>query len=248
MARTIAGIGPSTRRKHVFSFRRLTIYLNFQRYSLRFLVSFLFLVVWFSGSVSGCANIATGDARVAKGLEAFNRADYEVAIIELEQALDAGVSDYSPEEVYTVLGRSYQANGQYQEAIFAHQQAVSISPDYFQAWVNLGIAHRLAGDLNKAEESYSRALAIEPNYAELHASLGALYIFRQEPEKAISALDKAISLNNQLAVARANLAVAYAMLGRFSLAEQELEQATRLGYANSQIIRARIDALKAMQE
>jgi tetratricopeptide (TPR) repeat protein len=232
----------------VFSFQKLPILLNLQGHSFRFVAGFLFLAAWFGGGVSGCANIATGDAHVVRGLEAFNRTDYELAITELEKALEVGISDYAAEEVYTVLGRSYQANNQYQKAIFAHQQAVSINPNYFQAWVNLGIAHRLAGDLNKAEESYNRALAIEPNYAELHASLGALYIFRREPEKAISALDKAISLNNQLAVAHANLAVAYAMLGRFSLAEQELERATSLGYTNSQIIRARIDALKAMQE
>ena len=204
--------------------------------------------MWLTGAVTGCANINTGDDHVVDGLESFNRADYELAITELEQALEIGVTDYAPEEVYTVLGRSYQANDQYQEAIFAHQQAVTIDPNYFQAWVNLGIAHRLAGDLNRAEESYNRALVIEPNYAEVHASLGALHIFREEPEKAIRSLDKAISLNNRLAVAYANLAVAYAMLGRFTLAEQELQRATSLGYTNSQIIQARIDAIKAMQE
>jgi superkiller protein 3 len=198
--------------------------------------------------VTGCASINAGDAHVANGLEAFNRADYDIAITELEQALEIGVTEYAPEEVYTVLGRSYQANDQYQEAIFAHEQAVTINPNYFQAWVNLGIAHRLAGDLNRAEESYNKALAIESNYAELHASLGALHIFRKEPEKAVRSLDKAISLNNRLAVAHANLAVAYAMLGHFTLAEEELQQATNLGYTNTQIIRARIDAIKAMQE
>ena len=206
------------------------------------------MLAWFTGTIAGCASINAGDAHVADGLEAFKRADYKLAITELEQALETGVSGYKPEEVYTVLGRAYQANDQYQEAIRAHQQAITINPNYFQAWVNLGIAHRLAGDLNKAEESYNQALVIEPNYAELHASLGALYIFRKEPEKAIQALDKAISLNNQLAVAHANLAVAYAMLGRFTLAEQELRRATSLGYTNSQIIQARIDAIKATQE
>lgn len=222
--------------------------LKFQLYDLRFLASLFFLTTWFSGTVVGCTNVTAGDTHVAYGLEAFNRTDYTLAITELEQALEIGVSDYAPEEVYTVLGRAYQANDQYQEAINAHQKAVSINPNYFQAWVNLGIAHRLAGDLNRAEESYNQALAIEPNYAELHASLGALYIFRKEPEKAIQSLDKAISLNNQLAVAHANLAVAFAMLGRFTMAEQELQRATSLGYANSQIIQARIDAIEAMQE
>ena len=122
-----------------------TILLKSQLHDLWFLASLFFLAVWFSGAITGCASINAGDAHVVNGLEAFSRADYELAIIELEQALEMGVTEYALEEVYTVLGRSYQANDQYQDAILAHQQAVTINPNYFQAWVNLGIAHRLAG-------------------------------------------------------------------------------------------------------
>jgi Flp pilus assembly protein TadD len=110
------------------------------------------------------------------------------------------------------------------------------------------VAHRLNGNLEEAERSYNQALSIEPNYAELHASLGALYIFQNDPEKALSALNRAIDLDPQLPVARANIAVAYAMAGQFDLAKQALDEATRLGYRNSAIIQARIEALKALQK
>ncbi len=198
--------------------------------------------------LTACGSSDSGDARVVKGLAAFDAEDYPLAIHEFEQAIRLGVSDYELAEVYTVLGRAYEGTTQFDKAIAAYEKATEINPNYYKAWVNLGIAHRLTGDLEQAEESYNQALNIEPNYAELHASLGALHIFKNEPEKALQSLSRAISLDPQLAVAHANIAVAYAMVGQFDLSDAELEQAATLGYPNTAIIKARIDALKALEE
>ena len=199
-------------------------------------------------TIVACGNNDSGDARVVKGLAAFDAKDYPLAAHEFEQAIRLGVVDYELAEIYTVLGRSYQGTAQLDKAIAAYQKATEVDPNYYKAWVNLGIAHRLTNNLEQAEKSYNQALIIEPNYAELHASLGALHIFENEPEKALQSLSQAISLDPQLAVAHANIAVAYAMLGQFDLSDTELEQATALGYPNAAIIKARIDALKALEE
>jgi tetratricopeptide (TPR) repeat protein len=197
-------------------------------------------------SCSGSRN--TGNTHARQGVAAFQQENYVLAAQELEQATRLGFTAYRPEEIYTILGRTYEQLGRFEEAIVAHQRAVEANPNYYQAWVNLGIAYRLAGNLDEAEKSYKRALAIEPNYAELHASLGALYVFKDDPENAIKALQEAIRLDPQLAVSHANLALAYAMLGRFDEAEASLRRATALGYKNTPIIQARIDNLKALQE
>lgn len=197
----------------------------------------------------GCSNNAdNGDEYASRGIDAYEAGRYDEAIVELEQAIEAGVTRHDIEEVYTILGNTYDSLDLYDKAIEAHEKALELNPDFFQAWVNLGITYRHQGDLDRAEESYNKALTLEPDYAELHASIGALDIFKGEPEKAIVALERAIELDSQLAVAHSNLALAYAMVGRFEEAEASLQQAIVLGYENPTVIQDRIDSLKAIKE
>jgi len=193
-------------------------------------------------------NVSDGDEYASRGIEAYEAGRYDEAVNELQQAIEAGVTQYDIEEVYTILGNTYDNLDLYDEAVDAHEKALELNPDYFKAWVNLGITYRHEGDLDRAEESYNKALNLAPDYAELHASIGALDIIMGEPEKAIEALERAIGLDSQLAVAHSNLALAYAMVGRFEEAEASLQQAIILGYDNWAVIQERIDSLKAVQE
>ena len=196
-----------------------------------------------------CSNTASnGDAHASQGIAAYEAGRYDEAIEELLQAIERGVTEYELEEIYTILGNTYDNLDLYDEAIDAHEKAIELNPDYYKAWVNLGITYRHIGDLDRAEESYNQALNLEPEYAELHASIGALAIIKGEPEKAIEALEKAIELDSQLAVAHGNLALAYAMVGLIEEAEASLQQAIVLGYDNWAVIQERIDNLKAFQD
>jgi cytochrome c-type biogenesis protein CcmH/NrfG len=167
------------------------------------------------------------------------------AIRKLESEIATGITERSLEETYTVLGNHYNQIKQFDKAITAHKKAIELNPNYYIAWVNLGITYRLIGNFDEAEKSYNKALSIEPNYAELHTSLGVLYTLKNEPHKAIEPLEKAIKLNPQLAVAYGNLALAYAMIGRFEDAENSLNQAITLGYKEGATVRERIISLKA---
>jgi len=199
--------------------------------------------------ILACSNsTGNGDEYASRGIDAYEEGKYDEAIVELQQAIEAGVTRYEIEEIYTILGNTYDNLDLYDEAIDAHEKALEFDPDYFQAWVNLGITNRHKGDLDRAEESYNKALNLEPDYAELHASIGALDIFKGEPEKAIEALERAIELDSQLAVAHGNLALAYAMVGRIEEAEASLQQAIVLGYDNWAVIQERIDSLKAISD
>jgi tetratricopeptide (TPR) repeat protein len=209
----------------------------------------LFACSLLAASVLACAvDLNTGDAHARRGIDAYKAGEYDAAIDELEQAVDAEVSEYELEEIYTILGNAYLETGRFDEAVAAHKKAIEVNPEFHKAWVNLGIAYRHIGDLEKAEECYTEALRIEPDYAELHASLGALYIVKGEPEKAVEALEKATELDSQLAVAYSNLALAYAMVGRFEDADVSLRQAVVLGYENWAAVQERIDDLKALEE
>ena len=187
-----------------------------------------------------------GDIQVDRGIEAYTDGDYDLAVRELQLALEKNYTNYQPSEVYSILGLSYLELNNLEKSISAQQKAIELNPKFYKAWVNLGIAYRQLGDLDKAEECYQKALKIEPNYAELHASLGALHIFKDEPQQALLALEKAIELDPQLPVAYSNRAFAYAMLDRFEEADKSLQQATILGYQNSAVVKERIEQLKIM--
>jgi tetratricopeptide (TPR) repeat protein len=186
-----------------------------------------------------------GDRAADRGIALYNDGDYRAAALALDSALAAGVSKYAREQIYTILGNTFNELDRFEDAIVAHRKAIAINARYHEAWVNLGIVYRLQGDYDQAESCYLKALALAPNYAELHASLGALYIFKDEPKKAILSLKRAIALNRQLPVAHANLATAYAMNGEFEEADASLRRAIVLGYKNGPTVRERIDELKA---
>ena len=189
-----------------------------------------------------------GDGAASRGIALYEQRQYEAAAVALDTAIAGGVSKYSLEQVYTILGNTLNELNRFEEAIAAHRKAIDINPRFHEAWVNLGVVYRLRGDYEQAEACYLKALAIAPNYAQLHASLGALYIFKDEPAKAVPSLERAIALDQQLPVAHANLAIAYAMAGKFDEAESALRRAIVLGYRNGPTVRARIDALKATRE
>ena len=208
------------------------------------ILAFSFLSV----AMFACSSLSGGDAHAIRGMKAYHNDDYHKAIDELQQAIEAGdITQYELEEVYSTLGNAYYELDRYDEAIAAHEKAISINPDYYKAYVNLGITYRNKGDLARAEEYYTKALSLEPNYAELHASIGVLYIIKGEPAKAVESLERAIELDAKLAGAHGNLALAYAMVGRFDEAEASLRQATSLGYKNSAEVQERINNLKALE-
>jgi len=211
------------------------------------LKKFLFLlVILFLGLFCiGCFT-KSGEKNVSLGFDAYDEGNYKIAIKELEKALDIGNTGYNEEEIYTVLGNAYYGLYEDDKAIEAHEKALEINPEYYEAWVNLGIVYRYIGNYEKAEECYNKAYDINPNYPELHISMGALYIYQNKPYEAVTILEKAVKLDPSISVAHSNLALAYAMVGRFADAENALRQATVLGYDNSAAIQERIDNLKEL--
>jgi tetratricopeptide (TPR) repeat protein len=185
-----------------------------------------------------------GDINLENAREAYSSGEYPKAIGYFQEALNYGTSQLGPEEIYTMMGNTYNAMDQLEKALEYHEKALDINPNFHNALVNKGIVHRLRGEYDKAEESYKKALWIEPNYPELHASLGALYIVQDQAQAAVDALEKAILLDNTLPVAHSNLAIALAMLGRFDEAEKAILTAEGYAYPNGAIIRQRIEIIR----
>jgi tetratricopeptide (TPR) repeat protein len=193
--------------------------------------------------------INEGNLRAKQGYKAFENGDFGEAVQQLEAAIEKdGITIYPLEEVFTMLGNSYEKRDCLDEALAAHIRALEINPNDHRIWVNAGIVYRRMGNYVESETCYVKALTIEPEYAEAHGSLGALNTFRGEPIKAIEALEKALVINPQLAMAHGNMALALAMAGRFEAADASLRRAVILGYPTGKVVRERIDSLKAISQ
>ncbi len=204
----------------------------------------LSIIMCFMCCIAGCGTADKGDLSFLQGVEDYNEGDYTSAIIKLEEANEAGLNRYKIGDLYTYLGHCYAEMDMPENAIEYYTLAMEEDSTRVEYVVNLAIVYRQSGDNQKAMELYEQALEINPDYPELNSSLGSLYIIENEPEKAIEYFNKAIELDPSLAVAYGNGAFAYAMIGDFEMADEYLEQAVLRGYANADVIRERIDALR----
>ena len=69
------------------------------------------------------------------------------------------------------MGNVLREQGKLGEAIEAYNKALSIKPDYAEAYTNMGNVLREQGKLDEAIEA-TTALAIKPDYAEAYTNMG----------------------------------------------------------------------------
>lgn len=113
------------------------------------------------------------------------------------------------------LGSYYLQAGRYNEAIWELSKAVTIKPDYFEAFNLLAVSHDRLADFHNAEKAYRTALQINPNAAYIHNNMGHSFILREKWQEALETLRKAAELNGSVSNPRLfnNLGIAWAMTG-----------------------------------
>ncbi|KKZ11285.1 MAG: hypothetical protein TE42_08325 [Candidatus Synechococcus spongiarum SP3] len=60
--------------------------------------------------------------------------------------------------------------GKTQEMILLLRKAITINPNYAEAYFNLGVSLKKQGSLQPAIDAYRQALAIKPSYPENHCN------------------------------------------------------------------------------
>ena len=83
---------------------------------------------------------------------------------------------------YNIRGTRYANLGQLDTAISYYEKALSIKPDYAEAYYNLGFTCQRLGQLDAAVRSYKKVVAIKPDYAEAHNNkiLSVIYFFSND--------------------------------------------------------------------
>jgi len=115
-----------------------------------------------------------------KGVEAFNRDDYLVA---LQEFLAIAREDPGDPQVYLHLGSTYMALGQLEESRRALERCLALAPRNERALAELGRLHALANRLDEAIDSLNKAIAVNPEFAEPHYYLAGVYMARGEADR-----------------------------------------------------------------
>ena len=92
------------------------------------------------------------------------------------------------------MGVAYQSLEDNTTAAVCYQRALTLNPDFYASWVNLGLICLQIGSADVAVNCYSEAIALNPNNAELHFQLGMAYMMLQKFADASRAFSKAIDL------------------------------------------------------
>ncbi|MCH8329858.1 MAG: tetratricopeptide repeat protein [Bacteroidetes bacterium] len=93
------------------------------------------------------------------------------------------------------LATEYFKINRLKKALEHYNKALSINPNYQQAWYNMGVIHSNTGDYDKAVEDFSRSIELDSVDPDAYNNRGRLYILQKKADEAIKDLDRAIELN-----------------------------------------------------
>ncbi len=153
---------------------------------------------------------------------------FSVRLAPLKPAANPGGArqNISPEAIKSFKrGVSASRAGKHEEAAEHYASAVSIAPDYLEAWNNLGGEYRMLQRWEKAEEALQRARALDPESAQVNLNLGMLYVAQGKTAKARNHLKEAVRREPQLGKAHLLMGVMAYQEGDMEEARRELERA-----------------------
>jgi tetratricopeptide (TPR) repeat protein len=110
------------------------------------------------------------------------------------------------------LGRFYQGQRRYAEAIAAYRQALAMDAGYADAQNGLGVIYAEQGHHDEAVKAFQAAIAASPRAAYLHNNLGYVLLLQGSNEKAVEVLEEARRLQPGNAKVRDNLVIGYERL------------------------------------
>lgn len=130
--------------------------------------------------------------------------------------------------MYFNLGNVYRSQGRFDEAIDSFQKAISLIPNYAQAYNNMGLVMQLQGRLDEATDCFLKAVNIMPDRAEMYSNLGDVLHENGHWEAATESLQRAIVLKPDFANAHLNLGKILRKKGKFHDALSSCQRAYAL--------------------
>ena len=123
------------------------------------------------------------------------------------------------------MGNALKEQGKLEEAIGAFNKALSIKPDFTEAYNNLGNALKEQGRLDEAIEAFNKALSIKPDHDEGYNNMGIALQEQGKLDEAIEAFNKALSIKPDYAEGYNNMGIALKEQGRLDEAIEAFNKA-----------------------
>ena len=170
------------------------------------------------------ALIVGSRSHTREGVLAAVREDYQLALVEFEQALAAApeltTAQFGKALVFFQLKDHGRARGQLEALLAAH-------PDHVNAVELLGSLELIEGNLEEAERLLRRALELDPLAERSHHELGELLRRTQRSAEALGHYELALQTAPAMAEAHFGRCVALLSLGRVEEAGAALERSRR---------------------
>ena len=165
-----------------------------------------------------------------KAILALSKQDYRLAGFFLEEARLK--KSHDPKSWY-LSGILFHKIGNLSQAREFLVRAVSICPDFSDAYNSLACVYKDLGEFKNSEKAFSSAIGESGGSAELYANRSDLFRQMEAFENAIRDCNLAIKMNRTLPVAYGNLAAIQIDLGEWLEAEKSLQTAIKLDSKNA---------------
>jgi Flp pilus assembly protein TadD len=122
----------------------------------------------------------------------------------------------------------------FEEAVAAYRQALSLQPDYAQAYHQMGLAYAALNRYPEAVKALEKAAQLRPRAGLIYENLGVAYVKMGRwgklgrDQEARAQFAEALRLQPKMAKAHVNLGLAYLNLGLLDKAGKSLTEAVRL--------------------
>jgi tetratricopeptide (TPR) repeat protein len=159
-------------------------------------------------------NDYTFDDWYYKGIEAYNKQDYNKTIVYMKNALEKDLKSINAPDAYLYEGLAYYNLGLYDKAIDANNSVINNYPNYpslYLAHYNNGVYLSQIQQHDKAIEEYKASLQLNDTYTNSWNNKGYEAIYLGLYDDAIDSLTKAITLEPANANAWFNRACAYSL-------------------------------------
>lgn len=130
----------------------------------------------------------------------------------IKPAVTAKNGSEKPDALYQ-LGRYYQGQNRFSEAINAYTKALKIDPAFAEANNGLGVIYSRQGKYAEAIEAFKTAIKSAPKDAHLYSNMGYAYYLQGQYAESIKFLEYAAKLDPANKRALNNLGLAYAKAG-----------------------------------
>ena len=140
----------------------------------------------------------TANALCALGLSHVQAQAWQEAVDTLEMCIANDVPDYADDlaVAHYNLGRNYNLAYDYTAAIEAYSRAITLLPDYVEAYYARGLAYHDQGEYDAALADYTYIIeTLNPNYAYAYAGRGYTYFMNQELDTALFEYQRAIEID-----------------------------------------------------